>query len=344
MGEAAVREAFDKQAAFCRAFGAPAIGQLCAAIATTLDRSTAFGTRVLDWAGEPMADALQMRVTGGLNARIRAGALPALAALYPRDPLPDDAALRAALAEAFADPALLPWLDGPPQTNEVARSGVLYPGLLVIAAQTGLPLALRELGSSAGLNLRLDHYRYTLAGRDFGNPGAPVHLAPEWDGAPPPKAEVCVTDRSGVDVNPLDVTDPAMRARLQAFVWPEQRERVARFEAALAAAAADPPPIDKADAAAWVAANVTPTPGVAITVFHSIAWQYFPPATQAAITAHMERAGAAATAAAPLAWLRYEMDDPAAPQLPTLRLRLWPGEDRLLARAHPHGASVAWKL
>ncbi|WP_156257234.1 DUF2332 family protein, partial [Sandarakinorhabdus oryzae] len=100
-----------------------------------------------------------------------------------------------------------------------------------------------------------------------------------------------------------------------------------------------------ADAAAWAEAAVRPEAGSIALVYHSIAHQYFPPATQARLATHMAAAGAAARPDAPLAWLRYEMDDPAAPQMPTLRLTLWRGgapEEQLLARAHPHGASVAW--
>ncbi|HEX8754830.1 MAG TPA: DUF2332 family protein [Steroidobacteraceae bacterium] len=56
------------------------------------------------------------------------------------------------------------------------------------------------------------------------------------------------------------------------------------------------------------------------------------------ISAHLSRAGAAARADAPLAWLRFELADP-----PELRLTLWPsGEETLLARAHPHGAWAHW--
>ena len=50
-------------------------------------------------------------------------------------------------------------------------------------------------------------------------------------------------------------------------------------------------------------------------------------------------------AAAPLAWLRYEMDDASVAGLPTLRLTLWRGgapDDHLLAHAHPHGSFVQW--
>jgi hypothetical protein len=120
---------------------------------------------------------------------------------------------------------------------------------------------------------------------------------------------------------------------------------VARATAAIALAQAFPPPIDRGDAAAWTEAQVAPVPGSVAVVYHSIAFQYFPPDTAARIAAHLAAVGAAATPEAPVAWLRYEMDDPAAPQLPTLRLTLWRGgapDERLLARAHPHGTFLTW--
>ncbi len=126
-----------------------------------------------------------------------------------------------------------------------------------------------------------------------------------------------------------------------AYVWPDQPERLARIEAALAAAAADPPRLDRGDAAAWVERTIATTPGVCTVVQHSIAFTYFPGDAQARIAAHMARVGASATRQAPLAWLRYEFEDAATP--PTLRLSLWPGEkDRLLAHVHPHGAEIDW--
>lgn len=130
-----------------------------------------------------------------------------------------------------------------------------------------------------------------------------------------------------------------------AYVWPEQHERVVRAEAALALALAHPPAIVAGDAAGFVQSRVAPQSGSVAVVLHSIAWQYFPAATKARIAAHLDAAGAAATPAAPIAWLRFEMDDAAAANLPTLRLRLWRGGpplDRLLAHAHPHGTFVQW--
>lgn len=341
MSEAGIREAFGRQADWCDAVDAPFVARLCRSLAKVLDPATPLGARVLGWAGDPFGDALMMRVTGGLNALVRSGELPDLASRYPPHVTGPD--FDAVLSAALRDDRLLPWLDGPPQTNEVGRSGVLMPGLLAIAAATRLPLALCELGASGGLNLRLGTYGYTLGGHRYGPENATVHLAPKWHGAPPPDATVEVVARRGVDVAPVDVTDPAAQARLLAYVWPDQPARVARLEAALVAAAADPAPVDRADAADWVERHVAPVEGRTVVVFHSIAFQYFPPGTQARIAAHMVAQGALATAAAPLAWLRYEIavDDPGAP--PTLRLRLWPGgEDRLLAEAHPHGASIQW--
>ncbi len=342
MAEADIRAVFAKQGDWCRRLDAPLMGRICDTLARILDDSTATGRAVLAWPGNGFADALPMRLTGGLNALARRGDLPALAACYPPHPAPTDAALAAALAAGLRDDRLLDWLAGAPQTNEVARSGVLMPGLLVIAQMTGLPLALFELGASAGLNLRLADYGYVLGGQRYGNADAPLTLTPRWDGAPPPAVPLQIAARRGVDLNPLDLGDPATREKLLAFVWPEQVERVRRLEAAIAAFIADPVALDAGDAADWVESAVATRAGVATVVFHSIAYQYFPPATQARIAAHMARTGAAATAAAPLAWLRFELDDARAEAPPTLRLTLWPGGEYLLARTHPHGAVVHW--
>jgi hypothetical protein len=233
----------------------------------------------------------------------------------------------------------VPWLDRTPQTNEVGRSAVLMSGLLETAARFPLPMHLYELGASAALNLLLDRFGYDLGGLRCGKP-SPVQLAPEWKGGPPPNAQVHIAKRRGVDRDPLDAVRDA--DALLAYVWPDQPERLARLEAALGIAGKDPPHVDRADAAEWIERGlaVEPQPGVTRVVLHSIAFQYFRTETQERVRAHIEKVGEQASESAPIAWLRFEL----LPEdgKPSVRLRTWPGEERLLGWAHPHGSRVEW--
>jgi hypothetical protein len=306
-----------------------------------LDRRRAAPAR-LGRRSRPEADNLPARTCGAFHALVRRGEAPALAALYPPGPLPEEAALWAAAApllgereEVFHD-----FLDSAPQTNEVGRSAVLTSGLLVVAERFGMPLRLFELGSSGGLNLLLDRYGYDLGGLRTGDLASPLTLAPAWTGPPPPAAQVRVSARRGVDLSPRDVR--AEGERLLAFVWADQRERIERLEKALAIASADPPRVEQGEAADWLERVLPEAPrgGAVRVVMHSVAFQYFPPGTQQRIAALMERLGAEADEAAPLAWLRYEQA--AGDAEASLRLRTWPGEDLLLAWAHAHGSSVRW--
>jgi hypothetical protein len=334
--EARVRESFAEQAHWCETLGSPFTARLCRVLGRRLDRTTPTGRRALDWPGDPApsVDALALRLCGGINALVRRGDVPALAALYPPAPLADEAKLAVALDPVLARPDLAAWLDLPPQTNEVGRSAVLMAGLLVAAETLRRPFQLLELGASAGLNLVLDRYGYDLGGAQAGDPASPLRLAPEWKGRPPPMGAVSVAGRRGVDLSP--VRDPS---RLLAYVWPDQRRRLEQAQKAIGLLARDPPPIDGADAGEWLEAQLAmPAPaGAARAVIHSLAYQYFPAGTQARVTAAVESAGARE----PLAWIRMEK----APEEKgySLRLRLWPGGgDRLLALVHPHGASVEW--
>jgi hypothetical protein len=349
--EAAIRAVFAQQGVWCRELGSPLTGLLCELASRKLDRSTQIGRRILDWpVGLPdlRFDALPLRLAGGLHALVRYGRLPALARLYPPYPTPHDEVLwrEVAAALAKAGDELEPWLARAPQTNEVARAAALMAGLLVVTASTGLPLALLELGTSAGLNLMLDRYAHQLGSLLAGVEGSPVQLAPIWQGPPPPAAAVRIQDRRGVDLHPLDVTQVGDRERLLAYIWADQAERLARTEAAIAITAADPPTVDRGDAADWLEAQLDATPrsGIVRVVMHSIAFQYFPPATRQRIMEHLARVGAAATKQAPLAWLSYEME----PRLGTqaeLRLRLWPsGHEQTLATGDPHGTKLSWAM
>ena len=342
--EAEIRASFAEQARFCTALGAPFTALLCETLGRQLDRRTETGRRVLDWQGEPGAfgDALALRLCGGLHFLARAGRDPELARLYPPAPLPDAGLLRETLAPVLAGGKLLPWLDFAPQTNEVGRSAVLMSGLLAVAARFPLAIRLYELGASAGLNLVLDRYRYNLGGLLIGRKIHPAPLfKPAWEGPRPPRAEVRIVGRAGVDLNPARLPDEW--PQLAAYIWPDQPERAGRFMAALDVATAfGPPEVDRGDAADWLEAKlaVAPEAGVTRVVMHSVAFQYFNADSQQRVADRLAAAGERASAKAPLAWLRFEKEP--GEDRHSLRLRTWPGDELLLARAHPHGQWIHW--
>jgi hypothetical protein len=336
-----VRAAFAEQAGWCEKLDSPFTAMLCRLLGERLDHGTAVGRRTLDWPGTPWADALALRLCGGLQSLVRSGRHPALGLCYPPHPLPEAETLWSAVVPALDDGELLTWLDRAPQTNEVGRAAVLMSGLLVIADRFPQPLDLLELGASAGLNLLLDRYGHNLGGVRAGDPDAPLQLRPEWTGPPPPNGVVQIGDRRGVDISPLYPASD--RDRLLAYVWPDQAQRRAQLASALDVAARYPVAIDQADAADWLELRLAepPRPGMTRLVFHSVAFHYFPPAAQERIATLMAEHGARATPQSPLAWLRYEQE-PGEPHF-SLQLRLWPIDAPWrLAECHPHGRWVRW--
>jgi hypothetical protein len=141
-GEAATRAAFLDQETHCRNLGSPFTVRLMRLCAERRDRSGAVGRRVLDWPGSagPRADAVPLRLAGALHALALTGADAGLASAWPPHDA-DDPAIRDATYAALRvhEAEILQWLDTPPQTTEVRRSNALYPGLMLVAARTGLP-------------------------------------------------------------------------------------------------------------------------------------------------------------------------------------------------------------
>jgi hypothetical protein len=277
---------------------------------------------------------------------VRTGRVPALAVFYPPPATPWDAHAAAAAIEHATvanREVVVDVLASPPQTNEVGRSAILMSGYAEIARRTGLPLRVLEIGCSAGLNLAWDRYAYRLGERTIGPADAPLTLTPEWRGTLPDIAHLpTVVERRGCDRAPIDLAAPGADERLIAYVWPDQRDRLRRLEAAIAVARRVPPPVDTADAADWLERQLAAVgPGVATVVAHTIVWQYFPRSTAARARRALEDTGARATVERPLAWLAFEQSAADAP--PELTLTLWPGGvTRCLARAHPHGAWIDW--
>lgn len=345
-GPEAVARAFANQVAYCRDNQAPITASVCEGLRALLDgeRGGAAMRRVRKWAGPPLADALPLRVAGGLHALQLAGAEPALRPIY-EGLAPTDAAGRIADALERHEAFLLPWLDGPPQTNEAGRSWGFAAAMLWLASK-GLPprFALYELGSSAGINLMMDRYRFDLGGVAAGPVDAALQLAPEWRGGPPPQGSFEIVAARGCDVVPVNLTDPEQALRLKAYIWPEFITRFARIDAAVALAGAAPPQIAKCGAADFLEQVLAEPqqPGVTRMLMHSVVWQYIQPEERARIEALMAEAGARATEEAPLAWVSLEADRDT--HRHELAVRYWPGGEQWqnLATAHPHGAWVEW--
>ncbi|MEO6716016.1 MAG: DUF2332 domain-containing protein [Novosphingobium sp.] len=342
---AAVRQAYANQVAYCRANGSPVTGRVVEAIAAQLDRQTPgeFIEKIRDWTGSPLGDALPLRSAGALHALHLSGAAPELAPIYA-DLAADDVAV---IGDAIYhhEPFLLPWLAGPPQTNEAGRSCGFIAGLLWLASQS-LPLHFEclEIGSSAGINLMLGRYRYDLGGVQVGPDEAAMHFQPEWRGAPPPDLAIRFSSLKGCDVAPVDLADPAQALRLKAYIWPEHAVRFARLEAAIAAAKTSAPDLVKMNAADFIEQQLVlpQEAGTTRVLMHSIVWQYLPKDQQARITAAMEAAAAQATPDRPLGWISLEANRTLLNH--GLSVRFWPGgsEERLLAAAHAHGVWLEW--
>jgi hypothetical protein len=342
----AVATAFANQVAYCQHAGAPITARVVAAIAEVLasDAASPLLTRIRDWQGAPLADALPLRVAGGLHALHLTGAAPQLAPIY-RNEACDDAAVIADVM-AVHEAALMPWLDGPPQTNEAGRSANFIAAMLWLA-QHGLPARFDclEIGSSAGINLMLDRYAYDLGGVRVGPPDPVMAFAPDWKGAAPPDRPIAIRSAKGCDVAPVDLTDPVQALRLKAYIWPEHVVRFERMDAAIRAAGERKPDLVQANAADFVEAELAKpqAPGTTRVLMHSIVWQYVPAEQQARVTAVMQAAGVQATPERPLAWIMVEADRTV--HRHKLTVQYWPGGGEgavQLAWSHPHGADIEW--
>ena len=346
-GPEAIRRAFANQVVYCRANDAPITARVVAALAALLDPTqTEFARRIAGWEGAPLADALPLRAAGGLHALHLSRAAPDLAPIYANVADIHDAAIVAAVVQQH-EAALLPWLDGPPQTNEAGRSSNFIAAMLWLTGQ-GLPprFDCLEIGSSAGINLMIDRYHYDLARVQVGPVPGAMAFQPEWRGAAPPQTDIAFAGLKGCEVAPVDLTDAALALRLKAYIWPEHLVRFDRMEAAIAAATAQKPELIQASAADFVEAELAKPQAAGTTrvLMHSIVWQYVPADQQARVTAAMEVAGTQATADRPLAWIALEANRTVHHH--ELVVRRWPGDGipTMLGRAHAHGAWIEWMV
>jgi len=338
-----VTESFLEQAQACENLGSPFTAGLLRLLAEELTDKTAVGAKVLNWPRDPSyrTDAVGLRLAGALHALVLQETCPDLMACYPPNNSTPKQLWDAVQAAFISHEAqVLDWLDLPPQTNEVRRSAALIPACLSLQDHFGLPLVLSELGASAGLNLHWDQFRLTLQGTEFCKVTSPVHLTPDWSGPLPPRIAPHVIDKAGCDLNPLDPANDALR--LRAYIWPDQAKRVARTKAAITIAQNIPARVDKSDVKDWLQKRLTtPHTGAVHVIYHTIAWQYFPPDVQETCENIIRAAGKVATADAPMAWVSMEADGD--PNGAGLRVTYWPGgKTQTVGRADFHGRWISW--
>ena len=163
------------------------------------------------------------------------------------------------------------------QTNEPGRCAALMP----VLSQIDGPLALIEIGASAGLCLLPDAYGYdwgvhTLSPPDQG----PVFSCTVYGDVPLPNHHLDIQWRAGLDLNPLDVTSTADVDWLEQLVWPEHHTRRARLKEAIAVAQRKPPAVHRGNLLHDLNDLVSTVPkGLNIVVFHTAVLAYVPDLT-----------------------------------------------------------------
>ncbi|MET0150997.1 MAG: DUF2332 domain-containing protein [Candidatus Binatia bacterium] len=339
-----------RQAAWCYRLGSPLYGRLLEEATRDCEAGGATWQILEGYEGGSRSSALALRFLGAVHRVVLEGLVPYLQRHY--------ASAGGAVCgeeEAWEDfrralvsnrERIRDLVCRPVQTNEVGRCAALLGGFLMVAEMMELPLRLFEIGASAGLNLRWDCYRYEGLGMGWGDASSPVRFEDIFEGAPPTlDGQVSIVERAGCDTNPIDPCSEEGRLTLMSYVWPDQRERVVRLAGALEVAGRVPAPVERADAASWIAKKLTsPCLGVTTVVFHSIVMQYLGHKGAREVTDLIEAAGRRATASAPFAWLRLEPRKGADGEWQYgVDLTTWPGgEARLLAFTSPHGPPVRW--
>lgn len=340
------------QGAWCERLGSPFTAQLMERAAADCEAGGIVETLTRDWPTDAHVDALGLRLAGALHSAVLLGLDRRLADTYPKRgrTYDIDRVWPAALAFlAEREDWVREFLKSPPQTNEVGRSGVLAPGFLWLAARAPQPFRMLELGASAGLNSNWDRFRYTFRDSKQVGAGGP-QIATVTEGDAPGWRDIRIADRRACDLAPIDPLDEGAAARLRAYIWPDQFERMDRLNAAIEVARLAPLRIEQAQADEWLARQLAGglTAGTTV-IFHSIFLQYPTREEQDRIAEVIEAAGCAADAEHQLAWVCFEpeavLGGPADSTRILLRARTWAGgscETTVLGEADPHGKRLRW--
>ncbi len=232
------------------------------------------------------------------------------------------------------------------QTQVVRRCTCLLPVFGLVHREAAAPLALIDVGASAGLNLNFDRYayRYRRAGRKvlrWGSEAARVDLEADLRGPgalPEPPRDIPVVNREGIDLNPIDLADPDELLWLRALIWPEHVERHAQLGDAAAELEGSPIRLHRGDASRDLPHLLGRVPAeAALVVYSTIALYQVPREGRRQIRAVLE----AQSQERPVWQVALEGVHP--PSLTLTRYRSGAGETELLARASPHGWWIEWR-
>jgi hypothetical protein len=336
------------QGQVCAGMGSSMYGDVLERVAADVEAGGVFAAILSGHEHASGRLALPLRLLGGLHRLVLDGRASELRRWYPSTGGHWDAEAGwpdiAGAAVGHAD-FLRAALDQPPQTNEVGRSAGLIGGLLILADRFGLPIRLFEIGCSAGLNLRADHYRYRYPGGGWGRADSPVTVDDAWRSQLPPAAALRIVERHGYDIAPLDATSSDGELTLLSYVWPDQPARLDRLRGAISIARRVPAPLHRRNAVDAVA-DLGVAAGALTVLWHSIMWQYLSSTEQETVSAGIDALGARARPDSPFAHLTLEPHRraPDSPLEFAVRARCWPGgDDRVLAVCSPHGPPVIWE-
>ena len=237
---------------------------------------------------------------------------------------------------------------GRTQTCVVHRSAIMLPAIahLPRVRGSGGRVGLLEIGPSAGLNLRLDRYRYAYRGAsgaaDWGAPTASPILECEVRGdfVPPVPEALNVVARRGLELAPIDLADPLALRWLRALIWPEHQERVKLMEEALVVASEVPVVIEAGDATKDIEAAIKKLPPDAPRVVFATHAIY--QMSHEGVVAMLDGI-AAASREAPVDLIIMESDGSGASRIDWLAFEAGARLDReVIARSDSHGRWIDW--
>src|SRR5262245_20219194 len=262
-----------EQALACETMGSPLYARLLRDAAADAEAGGPVWDALRGHVAPGRGGALALRLMAARHRLVLPGRAPELARHYPS--AGGEASLPGAF-EAFRGtllaraPELEELLGLRCQTNEVGRAAALLFGFLDVAASTGLPMRVLEVGASAGLNLRFDRFRYGGGGGAWGDESSPVDLTGLWAEVPEHVGTALrVVERRGCDIAPVDPSTEEGRLALSASVWADQLPRFRRLRGALELAARVPAAVDAASLEAWMPAQLEALrPETATVVYH----------------------------------------------------------------------------